>query len=228
VAELEKVVHEKEDEITACESKEHELSMLLQKTESSCGAKSTVGFGVDVEENCEKCTVDLSLFTKISSIFYKNLAEPYYEDVYLVGQAQLAFVYALVIEYGTLAVTEVYNLAIMVYGELTKLYTAHVSPMVADLYKELQKFYKENLKEALDPVVAPAYDVVSQLEVKKVFNQVYTAGSAMAADAMDVVGTEVLPILKSTVGSVVDVNKLTWANFKAVVFQPDLLGAAKA
>ena len=189
-AKFENLLSKKEADLTTCSE---EKTQLLAAQESSCSNVQTVGVSVDFEKGCERCTVDLSLFTKIGRIGYMNLLAPYYDDLVEVYDTNLALVYAMTVEYTKEGVALGKYILYTGYTEGSAFYTANVSPLVKDVKKEGAAFYKANLADTLDPVVTPVTDVVATLEVEKVAGQVYGYGSNLAGEAITLFNAEVLP-----------------------------------
>lgn len=227
-AKFEKLLSKKDEDLSTCSE---EKTQLLAAQESSCSSVQTVGLGVDFEKGCERCTVDLSLFTKIGLIAYKNMVAPYYDDISEVYNTQLTLISAMTVEYTKEGVALGKYILYTGYTEGSAFYTTNISPMVKEARTEGYKFYKANLAEALDPVVSPVSDVVSTLELDKVGGQVYGFGANAVGEAVTLFNAEVLPPVSkfasenlsiniATLNPMKLLNFLSWGAITGFVAQP--------
>jgi len=181
-----------------------------------------------MDDNCETCTVDLTLFTRIYTILYKNTIEPYYDDMYV----QTELVRAMVVDYSTTAFTMGKDLTLVALTEGGAFYTTTVDPYRQDLLKEAKVFYKANLEEAVKPLVEPMMNAVGEeLDVVKLATQTYDAVVLIASDGVDLVKKEVLPSVKGFLKSInledlimnMKPADFSLSSITEIVFQPILL-----
>lgn len=214
-AKFENLLAKKDEDLTTCSE---EKTQLLAAQESSCSNVQTVGLGVDFEKGCERCTVDLSLFTKIGLISYRNMVAPYYDDLAIVYETQVALISSVVVEYTKEGVALGKYILYTGYTEGSAFYSANISPMVKEARTEGYAFYKSNLAEALDPVVTPVSDVVGSLELDKVGGQVYGFGANAVGEAVTLFNAEVLPPVSKFASENLSINISTLNPMKVLNF----------